>query len=113
MSQQSGVFDLICLVAEACNALSGFQPTLTGGDGAKIPFCEYLDISALPRYDLWICAYRRLSSFCRLLATAEICDRLSPRDRPNSIVSPAAIREIEELTVHRFWALTTQFVGPQ
>lgn len=30
------------LVAEACSALPGFQPTLTGGDGASVPLCEYL-----------------------------------------------------------------------
>jgi len=34
-------------VAEACSATSGFQPTLTGGDGARIPFCEYLYAYAL------------------------------------------------------------------
>lgn len=41
------VSNLTCLVSEACNAISGFQPTLTGGDGARVPFCEYLDIYAL------------------------------------------------------------------
>lgn len=30
----------------ACNALPKFQPTLTGGDGASVPFCEH----ALPSH---------------------------------------------------------------
>ena len=28
--------------AEACSALPGFQPTLTGGDGNSVPLCGYL-----------------------------------------------------------------------
>jgi len=33
---------IVCLFAEACSALPGFQPTLTGGDGASVPLCKYL-----------------------------------------------------------------------
>ena len=40
------VSNLTYLIAEACSAISGFQPTLTGGDGARVPFCEYLDLYA-------------------------------------------------------------------
>lgn len=28
-------------VSEACDALPGFQPTLNGGDGNGVQFCEY------------------------------------------------------------------------
>ena len=42
-----GVSDLIYLIAEACSAIPGFQPALTGGDGDSVPFCEYPDICTL------------------------------------------------------------------
>lgn len=33
---------LVSAFAGACSAVPGFQPTLTGGDGASVPLCEYL-----------------------------------------------------------------------
>lgn len=77
---------LVCLVAETCNAVPGFQPTLTGGDGAAVPFCECLDINASSSdvlWGLWVCAYFRLSSFCWILAATELCNCLPPGDRSN------------------------------
>lgn len=84
------MIDLVCVFAGACSALPGFQPTLTGGNGASVPLCECLAI-----YEQWG-AYSRISSFRWVLAPAELCDRLSPGDRSESIVSVAVTEKTED-----------------
>ena len=52
-----------------------------------------------------VCAYFPLPSFCWVLAATELRDRLTPRDRSDSIVSFAVITETEMLNTRRICSL--------
>lgn len=65
--------------SEACKAITGFQPTLTGGDGNDVQLCMTL---ILLNYDI----ANGLQRFRWVLASAELCRCFSPRNRPYEIV---------------------------
>jgi hypothetical protein len=82
-----GSFSSLCLRwliemgKAACNALPGFQPNLTGGDGKDIQFCEHRHWPAFNFLDLINDA-----SFRRILASAVLRCGSPPRNKPKTYV---------------------------